>query len=85
MTCTVEQRKAIDDIADQLRAQPLIAWVDTLPPTAGPRDEWTIEVIVPRSHVPAQVLLALGTHGLQVETVQSRPASNTTQVVATVP
>lgn len=85
MTCTVEMRAQAQDIASQLEAQPKIAAVDVLSPTEGPRDEWTIEVIVGRSHVPSQVLLALGAHGLYTEDQTTRSASGTTQIVATVP
>lgn len=71
-TCTAVERAAAIDAADQLRDEPKIAAVDVLPPTEGPRDQWSLEIVVPRSRVPPQVLLALGAHGLHVETVKPR-------------
>jgi len=80
--CTVDRRAAAQDAADKLAATPTVAAVDVLDPATGPRDQWTIEVIVGRTHVPSVVHFALGSHGLATESQDTRPASETTQVVA---
>jgi hypothetical protein len=84
-SCTVERRGAAEDAAAQLRAQPTVADVTVLAPTEGSRDEWTVEIVVGRTRVGPRVLFAVATQGLPVESVQTRSASGTTQVVATVP
>lgn len=86
MTCTVEQRASARDVAEQLDAQPEVAGVDVLEPRAGARDEWTLVVTVCGSAVSPQTLLAIGAHGLSVQTpVQSRGDPRSTDVVATLP
>lgn len=83
--CTVDRRAEARDAADQLATTPTVAAVDVLAPDEGPRDEWTIEAIVDRTSVGPKALFAIATHGLRVETMQTRSASQTTHVVATVP
>jgi len=82
--CTVDRRAEANDAADYLATTPTVAAVDVLAPTDGPRNEWTIEVIVGRTQLGPHVLFALATRGLCVESTQTRTAPGTTQVVATV-
>ena len=82
--CTVDRRAAAQDAADKLATTPTVAATDVLDPATGPRDQWTIEVIVARTYVPSVVHFALGAAGLATEDQSTRPASGTTQVVAVI-
>lgn len=46
MTCTADERAEARDAASQIEAQFQFVDVDVLPPHHGPRDRWTLEIVV---------------------------------------
>jgi hypothetical protein len=83
--CTVDRRAEAEDAAAQLEATPTVMDAEVLDPATGPRDEWTIEIVVRGTDVRPQVHLALGAHGLATEDQTTRKASNSSRIVAVVP
>lgn len=75
MTCTVDRRKRANAAAEQLRNNTRIHAVDVLAPDEGPRDEWTIEIVLARSYCPPQVHLEIGALNLATseQSIQGEP------------
>ena len=59
MSCTVEQRNRLRSAAERCGALPAVAAVDLLAPDTGPQTTWTLEIVVTRPSVPADVLREL--------------------------
>jgi hypothetical protein len=82
VTCTVEKRERLRDLAATLRSHPRVAGVDVLAPATGPRDAWTLEAVLDTGTCPPAVLRALG--NARVHVVEARPRGSGFHVVARV-
>jgi len=64
--CTVTKRERARTAAAVIRSHPQVLGVDTLAPTTGPRDAWTLECTLTSGTCPPAVLRTLASKRLHV-------------------
>lgn len=65
MACVVEARRAVQRAADQLGEEPAVIDADTVPPTKGQTDGWSVEVVLRSPDgIPPGVHRVLAVEGL---------------------
>ncbi|MFW6435702.1 MAG: hypothetical protein ACOCY1_04905 [Halovenus sp.] len=74
MGCQVETRKRVRTVAERLGTDPRVEAVDVIQPSADPTDGWLLNIYLSRRQdtVPADVLTALGGHGLDIHDVMQQ-------------